>query len=180
MKKTERSFIIEGELVGVVNAYQALRPRNSTSDRFFLTYRKGKCINQPLGKNRLGCMPREIAKFLKLKNPDEYTGHCFRRSSAILCAVRGITMTDLSLRGWKSTRVTEGYIGKSIRHKMKTRKRITKVIGETSCDELSSGSAPLEKLEVDAVSLQSAENVSNASSVYVSNVSCYQTETDFL
>ena len=34
-------------------------------------------------------MPTEIAEFLKLPNPEQYTGHSFQRSSATLRADQG-------------------------------------------------------------------------------------------
>ena len=84
-----RYFFIEGGPLQWVRAYQALRPKNVTADRFFLAYRNGKCITQPLGKNKFGLMPKEIAEFLQLPNPQMYTGHAFRRSPASLCADQG-------------------------------------------------------------------------------------------
>ena len=68
----------------------SVRPSTTTVDRFFLTYRNGRCINQPIGKNKVGKMPHDIAKFLHLPNPELYTGHSFRRSSATLCVQEGI------------------------------------------------------------------------------------------
>lgn len=87
--KTTRSFTIEGEFLKTVKKYQALRLQRTASDRFFVNYRDGYCTNQVIGKNKLGGMPKEIAQFLKLPNPEGYTGHSFRRSSATLIADEG-------------------------------------------------------------------------------------------
>jgi hypothetical protein len=55
-----------------------------------------------------------------LKNPEEYTGHTFRRSSATLLAESGADTSILKrLGGWKSTNVAEGYVDASIQNKKK-------------------------------------------------------------
>ncbi|KAJ8981032.1 hypothetical protein NQ317_007854 [Molorchus minor] len=72
---------------------------------------KGKCTKQCVGINSFGKMRSEIAAFLKLPNPELYTGHSFRPSSATLLANSGEGLTDIKrLGGWKSTTVAEGYI----------------------------------------------------------------------
>lgn len=88
--KSSRQFIIEGEHSQFVRKYLLVRPSNGTVNRFFLTYRDGKCINKPIGKNKIGKMPSEIAQFLRLPESELYTGHAFRRSSATICAEQGI------------------------------------------------------------------------------------------
>ena len=87
--KTTRVFTVEGEFLKKVMEYQSLRTKKITSKRFFINYRDGRCTNQAIGKNKLGGMPREVAEFLKLPNPEQYTGNSFRKSSAILCANQG-------------------------------------------------------------------------------------------
>ncbi|XP_046615650.1 UTP--glucose-1-phosphate uridylyltransferase isoform X1 [Neodiprion virginianus] len=141
--KNTRSFCIEGEPLGLIKTYRSLRPENATVDRFFLTYRNGKCTNQPLGKNKFGSMPKEIAKFLQLADPEQYTGHAFRRSSATLCADRGFTITDFtSLGGWTSSTIAESYIKDSINHKKKRSREITDVIEGTSREDVTSQPEP--------------------------------------
>ena len=59
-------------------------------------------------------MPRIIARFLKLPNPELYTGHCFRRSSVTQLANSGGDLTTIKRHGgWKSSTVAEGYIDTS-------------------------------------------------------------------
>lgn len=45
-----------------------------------------------IGKIKMSIVAKEIASYLKLRNPQEYTGHCFRRTSAdyscIYCCLR--------------------------------------------------------------------------------------------
>lgn len=93
--KTERNFTLVGEFLKKVCAYQDLRPQKATSNRFFLSYRKGKCTNQVIGKNKLSTMPKEIVIFLNLPNPERYTGHSFRRTSATFCADTGTRLKTI-------------------------------------------------------------------------------------
>ncbi|XP_031347063.1 uncharacterized protein LOC116173590 [Photinus pyralis] len=79
-----RLFTIAGEFYEVYKHYAALRPANMTERRFFLNYQNGKCTKQPVGINKIGSIPKQVATFLKLNNPELYTGHCFRRSSATI------------------------------------------------------------------------------------------------
>lgn len=103
-KKTEsrRQFLInEGEdfevnLIEIVKNYKKLRPANVPTSRFFINYRDGKCKRQPIGINTIGGCPQKIATFLKLPFANEYTGHCFKRTSTVLLS--GSTI----LRNWCS------------------------------------------------------------------------------
>jgi hypothetical protein len=56
-------------------------------------------------------LPRIVANYLKLPNPEMYTGRCFRRTSAILIADTGADLVTLKrLGGWRSSSVAESYI----------------------------------------------------------------------
>lgn len=122
--------ITEGSIDGInfldlFRKYAKLRPLNTTHQRFFLTYRSGKCCTLPVGINTIGGMPKKIAEFLGLPNTNEYTGHCFRRSSATMLADSGADMTLLKRHGgWRSSSVAEGYIENSIEQKNEIAKRI--------------------------------------------------------
>ncbi|XP_026318551.1 uncharacterized protein LOC113229237 [Hyposmocoma kahamanoa] len=121
----DRSFVVREEYAHVVQKYKALRPPNTITDRFFIQYRNGKCTRQPMGINKIGATAREIATFLDLKEPQLYTGHCFRRTSATLLADGGADLTTLKRHGgWRSSTVAEGYIEDSIENKSKICKRI--------------------------------------------------------
>ena len=48
-----------------------------------------KWKRSPIGEDTLAKIPRFIANFLKLPQPEEYTSHSFRRSSATLAAEGG-------------------------------------------------------------------------------------------
>lgn len=122
----ERTFVVKGEYLNIVKKYQTLRPENMSTNRFFLNCQNGKCTRQPIGRNKFAAMPKEIAVFLKLENPEKYTGHCFRRTSATLLADSGANLTTLKRHGgWKSDQVAEGYIEESIKQKAKITDSIT-------------------------------------------------------
>lgn len=85
--KVPKEFIIrEGCLLAILRKYLSLRSDRTTHDRFFLSYRNGKCRIQPVGINNIGAIPRKVATYLGLKNPASYTGHSLRRSSTSLFA----------------------------------------------------------------------------------------------
>ncbi|KAJ3621683.1 hypothetical protein MTP99_003791 [Tenebrio molitor] len=100
-----REFVITEETwINLVKSYAALRPKNTTNKRFFLTYRNGRCVNNSIGINTMGKVSKEIATFLRLPQPELYTGHCFRRSSATQLANRGGDLLTLKHHGgWKSS-----------------------------------------------------------------------------
>lgn len=95
------------------------------SGRFFVGFRQGVCIRQPVGINTLASMPKKIASFLNLPHVNEYTGHCFRRSSTSLLADSGADLLTVKRHGgWKSNSVAEGYIDTSTANKKTTAKKI--------------------------------------------------------
>lgn len=117
---------IEGiNLVDVVRQYINLRPKDCNHSRFFVTFRNGNYIKQPIGINTIGNAPKLIAEFLKLPDPKQYTGHCFRRSSTSLLADSGADLLMVKRHGgWKSNSVAEGYIETSLQNKKNTAVRI--------------------------------------------------------
>lgn len=63
--------------------------------------------------------------FLQLKNPELYTGHCFRQSSASFLADSGAETSILkSHDAWWPNKVAEGYVENSIRNKIQIAKKI--------------------------------------------------------
>lgn len=137
--KKERSFVIRGAYVKVVEKYQALRPPNINTNRFFVAFSSGKCTRQVIGKNKMSAMPKEIAKYLGLPNIELYTGHSFRRTSATLLADAGADITQIKRHGgWKSDTVAEGYIENSVQNKNKISCQIGNSITlKTSSDSFS-------------------------------------------
>ena len=76
----DRQFIIGDQFYHIVKQYVNIRPSSDAPDRFFLNYCKGKCTRQVIGKNKIGEVPKHVASFLGLPEPQSYTGHCFRRT----------------------------------------------------------------------------------------------------
>jgi hypothetical protein len=77
--KISREFFVtsggieRSNMVEIIRKYLKLRPQHSDHGRFFVGYRKGFCIKQPVGINTFGGMPKKFALFLNLSNPEEYT-----------------------------------------------------------------------------------------------------------
>ena len=136
----------KGQQLLVSLPYRVLRPKIESVDRKFLNYQKGKCTVQPIGKNKIAGMPEEIAAWLKLPNPEKYTGHAYRRTAATLLATGGGTMFDLKLLGgWLPDKVTGEYVENSLLNKEKIGKLIMSSINTRRLTEASSSSASVEK-----------------------------------
>lgn len=62
-----------------------------------------------IGKNVLSNFGKRVALFLHLKEPERYTGHCWRRTGITLAANAGLTIPQLKvLSGHKSDTVVQG------------------------------------------------------------------------
>jgi integrase len=95
--------------VEIYNRYASMVP--SQTGRLFLTWRKTKFINSPVGKNTIAKYPSRVAKFLGLSEPKKYTGHAWRSTSATVLADSGASQLDLKRAGsWKSDTVAKGYL----------------------------------------------------------------------
>lgn len=128
--KMERQFTITGHFCTIFKKYWSLRPPNAEISNFFLNYQKGRCTKQIIGINKFGSMPKQVATFLKLQNPEQYTGHCFRRTSATMLVDAGADITTLKRHGgWKSTTVAEGYIENSLNSRLTI---ANKLLGEAT------------------------------------------------
>lgn len=123
--KKPRSFVVNESYLEIYRKYTALRPENFDNSRFFYKYYNGRSYRQVVGIHQFGKMPEIIATFLNLPNPKQYTGHCFRRSSATILVDNGADLTCLKRHGgWKSSTVAEGYIEESIANKTDVANRI--------------------------------------------------------
>lgn len=113
---TIRQFVIgEGDdsevnLIDIFKKYAYLRPNDSPTTRFFVGYRHGKCIKQPIGINTFGSYPQRIATFLQLPSSSEYTGHSFRRSSAAFLADSHVNWSIVKRQDVSSKRQIESQI----------------------------------------------------------------------
>lgn len=118
--KVTKEYIIGGEMAKIIRNYVKLRPKHAKTDRFFVQYRGGKCVNQVIGKHTIAKIPKDIAKFLKLPQENLYTGHSYRHTGTTIAADNGATLEELMRLGpWKSVSVCENYIRKSKAHKRK-------------------------------------------------------------
>ncbi|XP_047989509.1 uncharacterized protein LOC125228853 [Leguminivora glycinivorella] len=81
---TYRVFTITGEYFELVKKYISLRPDHCHTPSFFIHYQTGKYTSMSVGINQFGNLGKTIAKYLGLPNPELYTGHCFRRTSATI------------------------------------------------------------------------------------------------
>lgn len=116
--KVPKDYIICGEMAKIIREYIKLRPQNAKTDRMLMQYRKGKCVNQVMGKHSIAKIPKEIAAFLKLPEPNLYTGHSYRRSGTTIAADAGASVEDLMRLGpWKSIAVCQRYVQDSKRNK---------------------------------------------------------------
>ncbi|XP_050517936.1 uncharacterized protein LOC126892445 [Diabrotica virgifera virgifera] len=103
----------------ILQKYIKLRPLQVKSNHLFVRYAKGKCCAQVIGKGTIGGWPSQIAKFLNLPNPENYTGHLFRSTSATLLANKGVDVLGLKRHGgWRSSTVAESYVEDSLQNKI--------------------------------------------------------------
>lgn len=122
-----RQFVIPDSqnYIALFKKYIELRSPKTPHQRLFVCYRSGKCTVQPVGIHTFGQIPCKVASFLGLPNSHEYTGHCWRRTSATLLVDAGGDLTCLKRHGgWRSSSVAEGYIEESLQEKVKVAKRI--------------------------------------------------------
>lgn len=109
----------------ICRKYLSLRPKNITNRRLFIKFCNGKCTNQNVGMHTIAAVPCRIAKFLELENPEDYTGHCFRRTSATMLVEGGGDVLALKNHGgWRSSTVAEGYVEQSVRRKVEISKKL--------------------------------------------------------
>lgn len=113
--------------------YARLRPCGMQNRRLFVDYRKGKCTKQFVGVHKIGGIPKKIAEFLKLENPENFTGHTFRRSSATMLADNGGDLLTLKqFGGWRSSAVAEQYVEESVSKKIKISKQLFQSEAQTT------------------------------------------------
>lgn len=131
---SQRVFTVsDTEYINIIRKYISLRPSNVSSNRFFFRYGKGKCVNQHVGINKIAEIPSLIAKYLGKESFKDYTGHCFRRTSATILADAGADITSIKRHGgWKSTSVAESYVEDSLENKIHVSNKISGCTASTS------------------------------------------------
>ncbi|OXU20647.1 hypothetical protein TSAR_005488 [Trichomalopsis sarcophagae] len=98
----------------VCGATRCCEPTDMESNRLFVCYAKGKCSNQVIGKHKIAEVPKTVASYLNLADPELYTGHSLRRTSAILLSASGADLVRVkNLGAWKSDAVAQRYIDHS-------------------------------------------------------------------
>lgn len=158
---SSRKFVVSSEdnngaYLSLYRKYANLRKPATPHRRFFVYYKFGKCTIQCVGINTFGKMPSEIAAYLGLANPELYTGHSFRRSSATILADSGEGITNIKRHGgWKSTAVAEGYLEDSLENKKAISK---KILPHTSISQASGASTSNLHPTTSSASLNSGAN----------------------
>lgn len=164
-------YVVGDEMAKMIREYLKMRPSNAKTNRLFLQWRKGKCVNQVMGKHSIAKIPKEVATFLKLPEPQTYTGHSYRRSGATMAADAGFSITELKrLGGWKSDKVCEGYIQESLGYKRKMSKKICDAINLPKSDESIDDTIDIVSEVTPAVVLSSSACVGPMSSSETSSV----------
>lgn len=89
---------------------------NANNGRLMKTFRKrqngkGYYTKQPMGIHYLRKISQDIARFLELPNPESYTGHTMRRTSATTLAETGASTSQLKKHfNWKNELTASKYI----------------------------------------------------------------------
>ena len=100
----------------------------------------------PTNRGKYADMPKHIAAWLKLPNPENYTGHAYPRTGATLLANGGGTMLDRELLGgWLSDKVAGEYVENLLLNKRKIGNLIMTSINVAGLNEASSTSKSAEE-----------------------------------
>ena len=129
-----RTFVITSELAEIVKKYIKLRPKNTPSkSRFLIKYINNACVRSNIGKTKVGSVAKDIATWLGLDNPKNFTGRALRRTSATLLSNGGGSMMDVKLFGtWESDKVAQGYVDNSVTNKLKIANIVSKGINPST------------------------------------------------
>lgn len=126
-----KSFAISGFFFDIFEKYDQIRKKNTsiTTKSYLVNYTNGKCTKQAVGINKIGSVPKAVAEYLQLENPELYTGHCLRRTGTSLLVSAGADISEVKrFGGWKSSSVAEGYIVESLANKRRISARINNEI----------------------------------------------------
>lgn len=139
------------------------------TDNLFLNFQNGKGKTQVIGKNKFGNMPKKNSEYLQLSDKNLYTGHSFRRTSAMLLTDDGSDLLTIRRHGgWKSTSVAEGYIEDSSSNKRKIGQMITSsIILPPSTANSSFKSQPLKRIKYNEVNFGASTSENSACAVLI-------------
>ena len=84
------------------------------SGRVFWSGKDLTFVNDPMGKNIVSLVPRDMAKFLHKEDINSFTFHSLRRSSATLAADSGASPHQMmDFFGWQNPSMPQEYISTS-------------------------------------------------------------------
>ncbi|KAJ8675706.1 hypothetical protein QAD02_011492 [Eretmocerus hayati] len=87
------------------------------------------CCRKTAGDRTIGSVPKKVAEYLGLSQPERYTSHSIRRSSATAYAETGCNDVELMRHGrWQSLKCASGYVEDTKFGKHKVSHLITKAI----------------------------------------------------
>ena len=99
-------------------------------------------VNSPIGVNYLYDVGKDVAKFLHLAEPNRYTGHCFRRTSATELANSGATVMEMKQKfHWTNDKMPLVYVANSDANQCKMAKLLTGV-------DVNANSGPSKEVEL--------------------------------
>ncbi len=118
-------MIYSQEIINLLKTYVELFPIENRTGRLVRYILKDRNVltgsAKPVGKNSLKDYGSYIATFLRLPNPECYTSHFSKRTAATLIANAGGTTLQIQRAGnWRSPRVAEGYVARSLVSKRTT------------------------------------------------------------
>jgi integrase len=126
--KRWRNFLLEtdeNEYTPLLREYVRLRSQIKEEEYFFHQFRQGKVTRQRVGLKSIGSVPQIVARYLGLPEPETYTSHSLRRSSASAMAEAGVSFLGIkNYVGWKGDRAAHGYIDQSLRSKSEIAKSL--------------------------------------------------------
>ncbi|XP_014216390.1 uncharacterized protein LOC106645125 isoform X1 [Copidosoma floridanum] len=112
--RVARTFVIEGEYFNIIDKYVKLRPPYAPPN-LFLYVKNDQCTNQPIGKNKMGTIPKEIATWLGLPSAEKYNGHTYRSTSKTLLSNFGAS-TAVIKRNGRLMPVVDNFRNKRIKY----------------------------------------------------------------
>ena len=112
---------------------------------------------------------RRITQFLGLEDPELYTKHSFRRTSATMLADAGAHILTLKRHGgWKSSYAAEGYVQDSITNKRKICGIISDAVNLQNSDAVASSSTIM------------AYGIDDRASIEKATISCSQSIVEII
>lgn len=91
-KNSKRTFIITKHVdpsldaISLVKKYISLRPSIVKDNRFMIYMSNGKCVNRPVGRNRISKITKDIAEYLGFdkKRVERFSGYAYKKTGTYL------------------------------------------------------------------------------------------------